>query len=80
MLGSPAGDLIRNALKGKKQFKLAVPKQIGKAFEVLHRLQGFLQFVFAHDDLLLIWRGAGWLNHLGGRHDGLSFHHLHDRR
>jgi integrase len=33
MLGSPAGDLIRSSLKEKKLLKLAVPKQIGKAFD-----------------------------------------------
>lgn len=33
MLGSPGGDLIRASLKEKKQLKLAVAKQIGKAFD-----------------------------------------------
>jgi integrase len=33
MVGSPAGDLIRGSLKGKKLLKLPVPKQIGKAFD-----------------------------------------------
>lgn len=33
MLGSPSGDLIRSALRSKKQLKLFVHKQIGKAYD-----------------------------------------------
>jgi integrase len=33
MLGNPTGDLIRSSLKEKKLLKLAVPRQIGKAFD-----------------------------------------------
>ncbi len=33
LLGSPAGELIRASLKESKMLKLAVPRQIGKAFD-----------------------------------------------